>query len=128
MSFLAWLGNGLGSSQNLPLSAQSLENDALSDLKATPMDMGAPFETYGIYGVGATLSRLGRRRKLISFLCVVPEAFLFGYLMSFIDFGVKMVLQIDYLFPFDCFSMWSRRPQVAPEESRRRLGAEITAE
>ena len=59
----------------IPHSPQkNMENDSKWYPKMHPkviqIDMGGPFETYGIYGVGATFGHLGRGRKLNFFLCI----------------------------------------------------------
>ena len=125
VSFLAWLGNGLGSSQNLPWSAQSLENDAPKRPQGHSNGRGCTLRNIWYLWGGSHFEPLGETSETDFFSVRCSRSIFLGYLMSFIDFGVKMVLQMDHFFPFDCFSMWSRRPQVAPEESRRRLGAKI---
>ena len=57
-----------------PVNPKNMENDSKWYPKMSPkviqIDMDGPFETYGIYGVGATFGHLGRGRKLNFFLYV----------------------------------------------------------
>ena len=69
-----------------------------SDPKATQMDMAEPFKTYGIYCTGATLGQLGRGWKSIFVSACFSGAYFFRFLLTFIDFGAKMVPKMEYPF------------------------------
>ena len=73
--------------------------------KATQIDMGGSFKTYGIYSVEATLGHLGRGRKAILVLLVFQAPTCLGYWRTFLDFRVRMVLQMETSFQSDWLQM-----------------------
>ena len=62
------------------------------------MDMGGPLRTYGIYCVDATLGHFGRGRKSIFVSVCCPGAYFLMFLVTFVDFGVKIVPKTDEFF------------------------------
>ena len=72
-----------------------------NDSKATQIDMGGSFTTYGIYSVEATLGHLGSGRKAIFVLLVFQAPTFLSTWRTFLDFRVRMVLQMETSFQSD---------------------------
>ena len=62
-----------------------------SDPEAIQMDMGRPFETYGIYCLGNTMGHKEWPRKLNFSLLAVLGVFFYWFCTAFLDFGAKRV-------------------------------------
>ena len=69
-----------------------------SDPKVTPIPMGGPSQTYGIYNVGATLGHFGGSWTIPFVSVCFPGAYFFRFPVTFADQGVKLVAQNGVLF------------------------------
>ena len=69
-----------------------------SDPEAIQMDMGKPFETYGIYCLGNKVGHKEWHRKLNFSLLAVLGVFFDWFCTAFLDFGAKRVSKMDSSF------------------------------
>ena len=70
-----------------------------SDPEAIQMDMGKPFETYGIYCLGNKVGHKEWHRKLNFSLLAVLGVFFYWFCTAFLDFGAKRVSKMSSPFP-----------------------------
>ena len=77
-----------------------------SDPEAIQMDMGRPFETYGIYFLGNKMGHKEWHRKLNFSLLAVLGVFFYWFCTAFLDFGAKRVSKMDSSF----VGMATRKP------------------
>ena len=66
-----------------------------SDPEAIQMDMGRPFETYGIYCLGNKVDHKEWHRKLNFSLLAALGVFFYWFCTAFLDFGAKRVSKMD---------------------------------
>ena len=69
-----------------------------SDPEAIQMDMGSPFETYGIYCLGNKVGHKEWHRKLNFSLLAVLGVFFYWFCTTFLDFVAKKVSKMDSTF------------------------------
>ena len=77
-----------------------------SDPEAIQMDMGRPFETYGIYCLGNKVGHKEWHRKLNFSLLAVLGVFFHWFCTTFLDFVAKRVSKMDSSF----VGMATRKP------------------
>ena len=66
-----------------------------SDPEAIQMDMGKPFETCDIDGLGNKMGHQEWHRKLHFSLLAVLGVFFYWFCTAFVDFGAKRVSKMD---------------------------------
>ena len=77
-----------------------------SDPEAIQVDMGRPFETYGIYRLGNKVGHKEWHRKLNFSLLAVLGVFFYWFCTAFLDFVGKRVSKMDCTF----VGMATRKP------------------
>ena len=98
-----------------------------SDPEAIKMDMGKPFETYGIYCLGNKVGHKEWHRKLNFSLLAVLGVFFHWFCTAFLDFGAKRVSKMDSSFVgmaigyFFGYRDTQMTPKAASTASRKQL-------